>query len=134
MCRLHWSLLAGQRDIIRTNSGEEKKIIAGRSHVPTGFLLINSMLHDIHPPKEKWSRMRLFTTMIIKTEALTLKVHLSVPVQVDVSQDLVDLAVVELLAHQLLHGLPQLSEADLAVAVRVELGRKGRQTNKTGYN
>lgn len=59
---------------------------------------------------------------------LTLKVHLSVPIQVDVSQDLVDLTVVELLTHQLLHGLPQLSEADLAVAVRVELSRKHRQT------
>lgn len=63
----------------------------------------------------------------MKTEALTLEVHLSVPVQVDVSQDLVDLAVVELLAHQLLHGLPQLSEADLPVAVIVELSRKHRR-------
>lgn len=30
---------------------------------------------------------------------------------------------VELLSHQLLHGLPQLSETDLAVAIRVKLGK-----------
>lgn len=52
----------------------------------------------------------------------TFKVHLSVPVEVHVPQDLVDLVVVQLLSHQLLHGLPQLPQADLPVAIRVKLG------------
>lgn len=55
------------------------------------------------------------------TTPLTFKIHLSIPIEVYISQDLVDLAVVELLPHELLHGLPQLSEADLTVAVRVKL-------------
>lgn len=41
--------------------------------------------------------------------SLTLKVHQTVSVEVDVSEDLVDLSVGHLFSHQLLHGLPQLS-------------------------
>lgn len=60
----------------------------------------------------------------------TLKIHLSVTVQVDVAQDLIDLTVVELLPHELLHGLPQLSKADLAISIRVKLGKVARKQNK----
>lgn len=60
------------------------------------------------------------------TTPLTFEIHLSVPIEVYISQDLVDLAVVELLPHELLHGLPQLSKADLTVAVRVKLRGENR--------
>lgn len=61
------------------------------------------------------------------TTPLTFKIHLSIPVEVYISQDLVDLTVVELLPHELLHGLPQLSKADLTIAVRVKLRGENRR-------
>lgn len=61
-------------------------------------------------------------------QPLTFKIHLSVSIEVNISQDLVDLAVVELLPHQLLHGFPQLSEADLTVTIRVKL--QGKEQNE----
>lgn len=51
----------------------------------------------------------------------TFEVHQAVSVEVDVSEDLVDLSVGHLFSHQLLHGLTELSQTDLTVAIRVEL-------------
>lgn len=64
---------------------------------------------------------------------LTFKVHLSVSVQIHVSQDLVDFAVVELLPHQLLHRFPQLPKTDLTITIRVKL-REESQICKAELN
>ena len=61
--------------------------------------------------------------------SLTLKVHQTVSVEVDVSEDLVDLSVGHLFSHQLLHGLPQLSQTDLTVTVRVKLNTETHITS-----
>lgn len=52
---------------------------------------------------------------------LTLEVYQSVSVEVDVSEDLVDVSVGHLFSHQFLHGLAQLGQTDLTVTVRVKL-------------
>lgn len=64
---------------------------------------------------------------------LTLKVHQSVSVEVCVLQDLVDLPVGHLLSHQLLHGLAQLRQTDLTVAIGVKLCKKQREVHTSHY-
>lgn len=65
--------------------------------------------------------------------SLTLKVHQSVSVEVCILQDLVDLPVGHLLSHQLLHGLTQLRQTDLTIAIGVKLCKKQREVRTSHY-
>ena len=60
----------------------------------------------------------------------TFEVHQAVPVEVNVAEDLVHLPLAEPLSQQGLQGRPELTQADAAVPVGVEL-RRHRVTNQS---
>lgn len=80
----HVDTSTDQRDIIRTNSDKRKETSERKKNT--------------WQIRERQERI-----------PLTLKIHLTVPIEVDVSEDFVDLSVGHLFSHQLLHGLTQLS-------------------------
>lgn len=57
-----------------------------------------------------------------------IKVDVAVLVEVDVAEDLLQLALLQLLPQEALHRLLQLLQADLPIAVAVELQRGGGET------
>lgn len=52
---------------------------------------------------------------------LTFKVNQAVSIEVNIPEDLINLSVVELLSHQLLHGFPQFSQTDLTITIGIKL-------------
>lgn len=55
---------------------------------------------------------------------LTFKVNLPISIEVKIPEDLINLSVVELLSHQLLHSFSQFSKTDLTITIRVKLRLK----------
>lgn len=89
----------------------------------SGTSSVRTLRREVRKSEEEWGSWRWRWDP--QTEvSLTLKVHLSVSVEVGILEDLVDLPVGHLLPHQLLHGLAQLRQADLTVAVGVKLGQE----------